>query len=178
MNKLSKKLSGLEQNTVSDEIDELTTHLDFSEFPDAERELHRYVRRLLDSKGIENLSLDEKALLEKSVILLCRRVFGLFMSVSQMFCMIKEKSGYEDEFNLRFGWFMAECLKLGKQSVEMQVLEHENAGLSEDDLDAKICELEAKQPELFTEESFNQYERRVFSKMAEKYHVDKAEVKA
>jgi hypothetical protein len=175
MNSLNRKLTELENNTVSDEIDEETTHLDYSDFPEAEKELHHYTRQILNSKEITDLSANEKELIEKSAILLSKRVFTLFNSTLQQFCCIKEKSGYEMNYQLRSGWFMSECLKLGKQSLEMELLEHENEGLNEDDLDAKMCELEAKQPELFTQDSFNEYESRMLRNMAERIQVKKAE---
>lgn len=179
---LDRKLSELEENVISDEIDESKIHLDFSEFPEAEQELHRYVLRILQGTNpnnplnISNLSPNEKELLEKSSMLLCQRVFALFRNTLQLFCCINENSGYNMQFQTRFGWFLNECLKLGMQSLDMKKLEKENAGLDEDALDEKQIELENKQPTLFSQESFDKYESELLRKMFERHQAKHPEL--
>jgi hypothetical protein len=173
-NSLSNKLDKLENNVVPQKIDESKIHLDFSEFPEAEQELHRYVLNRLkyvDPKNLTILSPQDKELLEKSAMLLSQRAIMLFRNTLQLLAMIKEKSGYEMEFNIRFGWFMHECLQLGQQSLDMEKLERENAGLNEDALEDKRIELENKQPKLFTKESYNLYENELLRKTFEHHQI-------
>ena len=59
-------------------------------------------------------------------------------------------------------------MKLGMQSLEMEKLEKENVGLDEDALDDKQIELENKQEDVFTVESFNIFEGNVFAKMVKR----------
>ncbi len=169
-NSLSNKLTRLENNVVSEDVDESTTHLDYSELPEAEQELHRFVQSFMhNNPAYSDLSPNQLELLEQSAMLISKRVFLLFARTLQAFCMINENSGYEVEFNVRLGWFMRECTRLGKQAMEMELLKIENAGLDEDALDEKQIELESKQPELFTKESFEKYETEAFKKAFERH---------
>lgn len=176
MNNLSRKLSELENNVVNDDVKEDTCKIDVSEVPDAEKELHKLASQLT-SQSFDSLTPDSRAIIEHSCELLTLRTFLLFRKMVKHLNFLQDSamSGY---FDIRLMWFLSESVKLGMQQSDMKELELANAGLSEDDLEQKRCELEATFEKLYTPESWDKYELEAWRKLFALHEKREQEVKA
>jgi hypothetical protein len=168
MNNLNRKIRELENNVVDDDIDESTCHVDLTEAPQAERELHYTAQDILQKYQNGNtVSVTQETVLDQSCKLLTTRGFLLFRKMVKAMCFIDD-SVYSGVFDMRLMWFLNESVKLGNQTQEMVKLEKENANLDEDSLEEKRISLENTFEDLWTEKSFDAYEREQTLKMFER----------
>ncbi len=159
MDKLSKKLRFLEENVVSFSVTEESCFIDISEAPEAEKQLHAKAQNLSKNYQLNDLTPEMKALIEKSSELLTLRCFLLFRKMIKTLCGLDE-SAYSSYFDTRLLWFVSESYKLGNQEAILKKIEKENPLLDEDSLETKRIEAENSFDDLWTENSFEKFEKR------------------
>ncbi len=173
MNGLSKKLYDLEENVVSDAIKEESCVIDISDAPESEKQLHKTAQSIVSHIKFENITPEQRELIEHSCRLLSTRILILFRKTTKLLFFL-EDTILASYWDTRFMWFISETAKLGEQAQEIEQLKRDNPNLSEDDLDDKITALENTQQPLFTEKSFDLYEIEIFQKsLTAKYEREK-----
>lgn len=168
MNAVSNRLRQLENNVLDTKITEETCHIDISEIPIAELELHRHAHHIVKNRTLEDVTPQERKIVEESALFLSQRTLILFREMCKNLFCINADSGYSLQFDLRLMWFLSESAKLGQQSLDMDELVEANKDLDEDSLDDKQTALEETQPLTFTPESYEEFEKQFFGRLAER----------
>lgn len=171
MNGISRKLREMENNCVG-AFPTTETHLDFSEFPEAERQIHFRALQILESRKaeVENvldeaeaqpdamnvygcLSVTEREIVNKSTLFLQFRLFKLYLNSLQTYA---SDSLQEVFVAMRLIWFLQQLhLFLDQDSKENKILD--NQALSEEQKDAQLGKLAETWIRPFTEESWEKY---------------------
>ena len=159
MKGISRKLNSLEKNVLDENVCEEDCYLDIRSLPEPERELHTKASSIAQSFNGEALpSQSEREVVKKSCKLLTFRGFLLFRKMVR--CMYHlESSVYSELFDMRLNWFIQETAELSLQDADLRELELDNADLNEEDLEEKRVELENTFRCLWTEKSFEIYEK-------------------
>jgi hypothetical protein len=169
MNGINRKLHELESKVVNDDITDKDCFLDMTSLPATEAQLHRIAQDIA-RKGVD-IAPEEREIVLHSSQLITERIFLLFRKMIKTLNFI-DGSDLEEYFDIRLMWFLRETRKLGDQILQYKQVAKDNPDLNEDELEAKYQELETTFEDLWTEKSFDTYERDVqlelFKKLKER----------